>query len=71
MNAQYQEMESLKRKIVATEADLENAKQANDRDLVLMYGNLLLASTNLLNNLYQKEQLLESSGIVFILILFT
>ncbi len=64
MNAQYLEMESLKRKIVATEADLENAKRANDRDLVL-------ANTYLLHDLYQKEQRLENSGIILKLILFT
>ena len=63
MNAQYSELEIVKQKIGSTEAKLERAEQANDRDLVL-------ANTNLLNTLYQEKQRLESTGIVFNLILF-
>jgi hypothetical protein len=57
MNAPISELEIVKGKITSTEADLENAKQANDRDLVLAYANML-------NNLYQKEQRLENAGTV-------
>jgi hypothetical protein len=61
MNAPVSELEIVKQDIVTTKADLEQAKLDRNENLVLMYGNLL-------NNLYQKEQRLENSGIVLNLI---
>ena len=57
MSELLSEYESVKEDIVTTKADLANAKQGGNENLVLMYGNILL-------NLYQKEQRLENSGIV-------
>ena len=57
MSELWSEFESVKEDIVTTKAKLEMAEQAKDRDLVI-------ANTNLLTSLYQKEQRLENSGIV-------
>ena len=54
-----EELKIVKSKIAKTEAKLEMAEQANDRDLVL-------ANTNLLTSLYQEKQRLENSGNVSI-----
>ena len=57
MNAAAAELEIVKQDIVTTKADLANAKQGGNENLILMYGNILF-------NLYQKEQRLENLGIV-------
>ena len=54
-----EELKIVKSKIAKTEAKLEMAEQAKDRDLVL-------ANTNLLTSLYQEKQRLENSGNVSI-----
>ena len=57
MSELLSEYESVKEDIVITKADLAKAKQEGKEDLVL-------ACTNLLHDLYQKEQRLVNSGIV-------
>ena len=57
MSELWSEFESVKDDIVTTKADLAKAKQEGKEDLVL-------ACTNLLNNLYQEKQRLVNSGIV-------
>jgi hypothetical protein len=36
------ELDRIRAKIEATEANIAEAKRANDRDMILMYGNILL-----------------------------
>ncbi len=57
MSATLSELEIVKQDIVKIKAKLEKAEQDGKESLIL-------ANTNLLTELYKKEQRLENSGIV-------
>ena len=60
MNSLVKELKTVSQKIAATEADLAQAKAEGDRELILMYGNLL-------PGLQEKEnRLSQSAGKQFI-----
>jgi hypothetical protein len=61
MKAAVTQLEIVKHDIVRTKAKLEKAEQDGKESLIL-------ANTNLLTELYKKEQHLENSGIVLNLI---
>ena len=53
MDTPEKEMNEVRHKIAATEADLAQAKAEGDRELILMYGNLLLELQKEKNRLSQ------------------